>query len=114
MKNDSHAHRTYTRQEIADWITRYRASGLGLEAFASKHGLPRSRLHYWIYGQRRTHLGQPNAAPAVFQELKLATGLAVSPWAVEIRLPAGPVVRFSAAASPAWMSAVVQALHRPC
>ena len=114
MKNDSHPYRTYTRPEVAHWITRYRASGLGLGAFARKHGLPRGRLHYWIYGQRPTHLGQASAAPPVFQELKLAPALAVSNWAVEISLPAGPVVRFSAAASPVWMRAVVTALHRPC
>jgi hypothetical protein len=114
MKNDSHTHRTYPSQEIAGWITRYRDSGLGLGAFAKKHGLPRSRLHYWVYGRRQPHLRQPSAAPAVFQELKFATGLAPSNWAVEISLPAGPVVRFSAAASPAWMSAVVQALRQPC
>ena len=41
-------------------------------------------------------------------------GLALPSWAVEISLPAGPVVRFSAAATPVLMSAVVQALRRPC
>jgi hypothetical protein len=40
--------------------------------------------------------------------------LALSNWAVEISLPAGPVVRFSASATPAWMSAVIEALRRPC
>ena len=114
MKHDSHAHGTYTTQEIAGWVTRYRDSGLGLGAFAKKHGLPRSRLHYWVYGRGRAHGVQPRAAPAVFQELQLTTGLAVSNWAVEIGLPAGLVVRFGAAASPAWMSAVVEALRRRC
>ena len=114
MKNESQVHGACTSQEIGGWITRYRDSGLGLGAFAKKHGLPRSRLHYWVYGRRQAHLKQPSAAPAVFQELKFATGLAPSNWAVEISLPAGPVVRFSAAASPAWMSAVVAALGRPC
>lgn len=114
MKNDFHAHRAYTAQEIAGWITRYRDSGLRLDAFAKQHGLRRSRLHYWVYDKRYAHLGQPSAAPPVFQELKLATGLALSNWAVEISLPAGPVVRFSAAAPPAWMSAVIETLRPPC
>ena len=114
MKNDAHTHRAHTRQEIAGWITRYRSSGLGLGAFAKKSGLPRSRLHYWVYGRRPAHGVEPSAAPPVFQELKLTPGLALSHWAVEISLPAGPVVRFGAAASPAWMSAVVAALRRPC
>jgi hypothetical protein len=114
MKNDSQVHGAYTSQEIGGWVTRYRDSGLGLGAFAKKHSLPRSRLHYWVYGRGQAHLKQRSAAPPVFQELKLTGGLALSNWAVEISLPAGPVVRFSAAASPAWMSAVVAALRRPC
>jgi hypothetical protein len=114
MKNDSHAHRAYTPQEIASWITRYRDSGLGLGAFAKRHGLRRSRLHYWVYDKRYAHLGQRSATPPVFQELKLAAGLAVCNWAVEISLPAGPVVRFRAGATPVLMSAVVEALRRPC
>lgn len=114
MKNDWHAPRAYSPEEMAGWITRYRASGLGLGAFAKKSGLPRSRLHYWVYGRRPARGVQPSAAPAVFQELRIAPGLASSHWAVEISLPTGPVVRFGAAASPAWMSAVVQALGRPC
>ncbi len=114
MKNDSGRRRTYTAEEIAGWVSRFRESGLGLGVFARKHGLPRGRLQYWIYGRRAAHLGPASAAPPGFQELKLTPGLAVSSWAVEISLPAGPVVRFSAAAAPAWMSAVVQALCQPC
>lgn len=114
MKNDSQAPRAFTAKQIAGWITRYRGSGLGLRDFAQQHGLSPSRLHYWVYDKRHAHLGQPSAAPALFQEVKLAPGLALSHWAVEISLPAGPVLRFSAAATPAWMSAVVQALRPPC
>ena len=68
MKHDSHAHGTYTTQETAGGITRYRDSGLGLGAFAKRHGLPRSRLHNCVYGRRRAQVVQPSAAPAVFQE----------------------------------------------
>jgi hypothetical protein len=114
MKNDVHAHRADTLQEIGGWVTRYRSSGLGLGVFAKRHGLPRSRLHYWVYDKRYAQLGRRSAAPPVFQELKLAAGLAVSNWAVEISLPAGPVVRFSAGATPVLMSAVVEALRGPC
>jgi len=114
MKNETHASRTYTGQEIAGWVARYRESGLGLGAFARKHGLPRGRLHYWVYGRRPPRWVQRSVAPPVFQELKLPAGLARSNWAVEISLPAGPVVRFSAAATPAWMRAVLEALRPPC
>jgi hypothetical protein len=50
----------------------------------------------------------------VFQELKLPSGLPLSSWSAQISLPAGPVVRFSATASAAWMSAVIHALGQPC
>ena len=59
-------------------MTRYRDSGLGLGAFAKKHGLPRSRLHDWVYGRGQAHLRQRSAAPAVFEEHKLTAGLALS------------------------------------
>ncbi len=114
MKNDSHAHRAYSPKEMANWVTRYRASGLGLGTFAKQHGLPRARLHYWVYDPRHAHLGRPSAKPPVFQELKLIAGLPGPNWAVEISLPAGPVARFSAAATPAWIGAVLKALRRPC
>ena len=32
MKRDFNDNRAYTAEEIADWIARYRASGLGLRA----------------------------------------------------------------------------------
>ena len=114
MKNDRRAHRTYTPNEIAAWIRRYRASGVGLPAFAKQHDLPPGRLHYWVYQRRPAPHRQRGQPPTVFQELKLATGIPLSSWAVEISLPAGPVVRFSATATPDWMSAVIQALRPPC
>lgn len=114
MKNDSHAAGTYTAQEISDWISRYRQSGLGQGAFAKKHGLPRSRLHYWLYGRGRRPSSRSRVVPAVFQELKLSPGVARSNWAVEISLPTGLAVRFGAGASADWIGAVVGALPGPC
>ena len=35
-------------EEIATTIPRYRASGLGLKAFALQAGLAPGRLHYWV------------------------------------------------------------------
>jgi hypothetical protein len=114
MKDDTQAPRSYTAEEITDWTRRYRASGLGLAAFAEQHGLPRARLHYWVY-RRRSSRPRPRVAPApVFQELKFPAGLAAQNWAVEISWPTGAVARFSAAAKPASMKAVMSALRRPC
>jgi hypothetical protein len=114
MKNDSRTRRAHTREEIFDWIRRYRASGLALGTFAEQHGLARNRLHYWVYDRRYCQAHKPVAAASGFQELKLTAGLPAQTWAAEIRLATGPVVRFSTAATPAWMDSVLVALRRPC
>ena len=107
--------------QIATIIARYRASGLGLKAFALREGLPPGRLHYWIYqkpaGVRRRRPTQPTAAAAapVFQEVKVPSWPEWGgSWAAEVGLPGGIAVRFSASASAEWIGSVVQALQRPC
>jgi hypothetical protein len=114
MKHVSNDHRAYSREEIADWISRFRASGLGLRAFAAQHGLSRNRLHYWVYDKRPSRLAKPLASAPRFQELKLAGGLPFTNWAAEISLSSGLAARFSGMAAPAWIGAVVEELHRPC
>ena len=114
MKNDANAQRSYTAKEIFDWIQRYRASGEALSTFAEQHGLSRHRLHYWVYDRRYSQPPKLVEAAPVFQELKLSAGLPTQNWAAEIRLPTGTVARFTATATPAWISAVMAALHRPC
>jgi len=114
MKHAANGHRDYSPEEIRDWIWRYRASGMGLGAFAARHDLSKSRLHYWVYDKRYSKLAKPPASVPLFQELKLAGGLAVSNWAAEVSLSTGGVVRFSVAASADWIGAVVEALQRPC
>ena len=106
---------------IADIIARYRASGLGLKAFALKEGLAPGRLHYWGYQKaagvtgRRPNRPTPTAAAPTFQEVKLLSrpegGCG---WAAEVGLPGGMAVRFSASASAQWVGSVVQALKQPC
>jgi hypothetical protein len=105
----------YTPDEMADWVSRYRASGLGLQRFAQEHGIAVTRLHYWVYQRSRPRPTSLEAARPVFQELKLAEGLPLLPnWAAEISLPEGLAVRFTAAAPPVWVGSVVQSLRRPC
>lgn len=106
---------------IATILARYRASGLGLKAFALEAGLPPGRLHYWIYQKsaRVSERGRakptpPTGAP-VFQEVKPSSRPEWGcTWATEIGLPGGVAVRFSASASAEWIGSVVQALQRPC
>jgi len=106
---------------MAAIISQYRSSGLGLERFARKQGIPVGRLHYWVYQkapevskQPRTKSVKPAVAP-MFQEVKLTSGTPViESWAAEVRLPRGIAVRFSPAATAEWIGSVVQALQRPC
>ncbi|MGH7971586.1 MAG: IS66 family insertion sequence element accessory protein TnpA [Limisphaerales bacterium] len=114
MKPQSNEHRAYTPEEIGEWILRYRASGLGLGCFAAQHGLAKSRLHYWVYDKRYSKLAKPLAAVPLFQEVKLAGGLAMANWVAEVSLAAGVTVRFSAAATGDLIRSVVEALQRPC
>jgi hypothetical protein len=109
--------------EIATIIARYRASGLGLKAFALEAGLPSGRLHYWIYQKpagasvRRPAKSTPAGVASVFQEVKLPSRPEqerVRCWAAEVGLPGGMAVRFSASASAQWIGSVVQVLQRPC
>jgi hypothetical protein len=107
--------------EIATVIARYRASGLGLKAFALKEGVPPGRLHYWIYqkparvSERRKAKPPPPTEAPVFQEVQLpAPAEWGGRWATEVGLPGGLAVRFSASASAAWIGSVVHALQRPC
>ncbi len=98
-------------------ISRYRASHLGLKRFAQEQGIPAARLHYWVYQKSRSKARKLSSmVPApVFQEVKIAACIPpVESWAAEISLPQGLAIRLSAAAMPAWIGSVVEALQRPC
>ena len=114
MKNDLLTPRGYTREEISGWIQRYRASGLALGSFAEQHGLSRNRLHYWVYDRRFAQPRPPVTVAPVFQELKVTAELPPQNWAAEISLATGAVARFTAAATPAWINSVLEALRPSC
>ena len=121
MKSHRAASFNASSKEIANIIARYRASGLGLKAFALEAGLPPGRLHYWIYQKpagvtgRRPTKPTPAAAAPAFQEVKLPSRPQWDClWTAEVSLPGGIAVRFSASASAEWIGSVVQALQRPC
>jgi len=107
--------------QMAAIVARYRASGLGLKAFARQEGFPPGRLHYWIYQKPAgvTKRGPifPSPAPTVpaFQEIELPSRPeGGGGWVAEVGLPGGVAIRFSASASAQWIGSVVQALQRPC
>lgn len=121
MKHDNNHHSIDSREDIAALIAAYRESGLGLKRFARERRIPAGRLHYWLYQKERAPKPKswakgPGVVPApVFQEVKLETGSSlIESWAAEVSLARGLSIRFSAAATPGWIGAVVQALQRPC
>ena len=121
MKHDRAPNFDASYNQMASILARYRASGLGLKAFARKEGLPPGRLHYWLYqksvGSSAPRPAKPNrvAIAPVFQEVKLpAQPEWGCGWAAEIGLPGGIAVRFSASTSAQWIGSVIQALQRPC
>jgi hypothetical protein len=120
MKRDRDSNINESSEEIAAIISRYRASGLGLEAFARENGLPPGRMHYWIYQKhaRPTNHQRPEPSPLaispVFQEIKLPSMPPLGHWAAEVTLPRGVAVRFSASASAQWVGSVIQTLQGPC
>jgi len=122
MKSERDRNSQESSTQVAALIARYRASGLGLKAFALEAGLPPGRLHYWVYqkrpaavpGRRRAKPAPAAVAPG-FQEVKLPSRPDWdSRWVTEVGLPGGIAARFSARASAEWIGSVVQALQRPC
>ena len=106
---------------MASLVAAYRKSGLGLRRFAQEHQIPPGRLHYWVYQKPRNARPRVSAqdrieeAPPVFQEVQFGVGSPLlESWGAEVRLAGGVSVRFNSAAAPAWISAVIKALQRPC
>lgn len=100
--------------ERAQWVRRYRESGLGLKRFAQRHGLRATQLHYWTYQSAAGAASERKGAP-IFQEVALPADWSKNPrWAAEIGFPDGLVVRLSSGAEVAWASALVESLRRPC
>jgi len=110
-----------SHHDRAALVAAYRKSGLGLRRFAREHQIPPGRLHYWVY-QKHCHSGPTPLAQGriserrpVFQEVKFEVGSALmESWAAEVRLAGGGSIRFSSAATPEWIGAVVQRLQGPC
>ena len=110
MKNEPDADGEVSQEERAKWVKRYRESGLGLKDFAAEHGLKAGRLHYWVYAPERAPVAE-SMAP-VFREVRLAgSGTRTSePWAAEVVLPSGIVLRLREGMEPGWVGAVVAAV----
>ena len=112
MKANGERGGTHSEAEQAQWVQRYRSSGLGLKRFAAQHGLPAGQLHYWTYSPR----GSKSVARATgFHEVTAAIPWkSAASWAAEIGLPDGTTVRLDGRAEVAWVKQLVESLRLSC
>jgi hypothetical protein len=80
--------------ERAQWLERYRRSGLTQRAFAEAQGLNLSRLRYWLYSPRPS---SEAVVPAPrLQEIRVDGWPAANSWGAEVSLPDGRIIRLDA------------------
>jgi hypothetical protein len=113
METTTIQHRHYcNQQERGAWISRYRSSGLQSWQFAEQHGLKLGTLRRWL--QQEDHRNSTGSEPSGFQELLLPSVSTAGPWAAEVQLPDGVVVRLGVAATPSWIAALLKAVRPSC
>jgi hypothetical protein len=105
-----HGRPTITPEERAEWVSRYRSSGLTQVQFAQQHGLKLTTLQWWIYGQRRKQ--QPSTLS--FREITVSPQWPGGVWAAEVTWPSGVTVRLGARAEASWIEALLNAVGQKC
>ena len=100
----------FTPEERAQWISRFRSSGLTQAQFAQQHDLKLTTLQRWIYGRgpkqkRRT---------AAFREVAVSPVWSGGVWAAEVTWPSGVTVRLGARAEAPWIEALLEAVRQGC
>lgn len=98
-----------TVEQKAELVRKFLQSGLGLRQFSRQEGIGRMSLHRWL---RKEHglLASRATGPSVvdFAELKLAPTAEPWPWAVELALPNGTVLRLTKDTPPALVEEVLR------
>ena len=113
METTTIQHRHYcNQQERGAWISRYRSSGLQSWQFAEQHGLKLGTLRRWL--QQEDDRNSTASEPSGFQELLLPSVSTAGPWAAEVQLPDGVVVRLGVAATPSWIAALLKTVRPSC
>ena len=83
----------FSKEQKAQWVAKYRASGLTLPKFSEQNDIGYMSLWRWV---RRSEKPDAEAlAPATFRELKLPSTNTSCDWAVELTLPNGTVLRMT-------------------
>ena len=110
-ESESKSHRpTFTPNERAQWVSRYRSSGLTQAQFAQQHGLKLTTLQWWIYGGRRKQQHSANG----FREIAVSPLWPAGAWAAELTWPSGMTVRLGAQAEAAWIEALLKMVRQEC
>lgn len=118
---------TYTPEERAQWISRYRSSGLNQLKFAQQHGAKSKTLRGWLNWQRRRRVvstvpqeiaaPEPKSPTTTFREIKapaLWPGPTSAGWAAEVTCPSGVTVRLRDGAEVSWIKASLGAVRQAC
>jgi transposase len=83
---------SFTPEERAEWVSRYRSSGQTQAHFAQQHGLKLTTLQWWIYGPQR----KQQHSTAAFREIAVSPPWSGGVWAAEVTWPSGMTVRLGA------------------
>ena len=98
--------RQYTPEQVREFLAAQPGSGLSIGAFCQQQGLSPSAFYAWKRRQRPAV-----GAPLTFREMSLPLGVA-TPWAAEIALPSGALLRLSPQADLRWIGSVLEQLIR--
>lgn len=101
----------YSPEKRAALLSEFGASGETQKAFAQRRGIRWTTFRNWLYARRSK---TPAKAPISLQEISIGPLLGGNEWIAEIALSGGTVVRLKAGADPAWATAIIQPLFRPC
>lgn len=99
--------RHYTPDQITEYLVAQRGSGLSIAAFCQQQGFSPSVFYAWK--RRRRPAG---GGPPTFREISLPLGFE-TPWATEILLPSGVVLRVSPQADVRWFGQLLDQVGRP-
>lgn len=101
-------------RQRAQWVARWRASDESQGAFARRHGIHPRTFWGWVQTAPPAAAAPPSESARFVPVQWTAEPVALPPTPVEILLPRGTVVRVAPDTSPAWIAAVVAAVHATC
>jgi transposase-like protein len=107
-KRDARGRRITPREQRAQWLQAYQASGLTMAAFARREGIKYATFAHWVLKAQKAAPAKPRIR---FAELPLPLpGVATAPTSeqLEVRLPDGTVLRGTRVAD---VAALVRALR---